>query len=88
MPLVGCRNLFQACGPTLVITPNFDSTSVGGTGTFQALREGGGCGLTKTEAAPVNAVVWRVHLLNLPALLSAQQLEGLSRRDGCDGATT
>ena len=60
MPLVGCRNVL-GCGPALVITPNFDSTSVGGTRTFQALAESGGCGLTKTAAAPANAVVWRVH---------------------------
>ena len=59
MSLVGCRNLFQVCGPALVITPNFDSTSVGGTVTFQALAEGGGCGFAKTEAATADAV-WRV----------------------------
>ena len=59
MPLVGCRNSFQVCGPPLVITPNFDSTSVGGTATFQALAGGGGCGFVKMEAATADAV-WRV----------------------------
>ncbi len=59
MSLVGCRNLFRVCGPALVITPNFDSTSVGGTVTFQALEEGGNCGVSKTETASADAV-WRV----------------------------
>jgi hypothetical protein len=57
--LVGCRNLFQVCGPGLVITPTFDSTSVGGIVTFQAWAEGGGCGPAKSETRPVLAV-WRV----------------------------
>ena len=59
MSLVGCRNLFQVCGPALAITPTWDSTSVGGTVTFQAVAEGGGCGFAKSEAAKADAV-WRV----------------------------
>ena len=55
----GCRNLFQPCGPTLVVTPNFDSTSVGGTVTFRA-AEGGGCGLAARGTVPRGAA-WRVH---------------------------
>jgi hypothetical protein len=54
--LVGCRNLFQVCGPALVITPTFDSTSVGGTVTFQAFAEGGGCGLGKAAPSAVGAM--------------------------------
>jgi len=57
--LPGCRNLFQVCGPALVITPTWDSTSVGRTVTFQAVVEGGGCGFAKPEAATADAV-WRV----------------------------
>jgi hypothetical protein len=57
--LVGCRNFFQVCGPGLVITPTFDSTSVGGTVTFQAFAEGGGCGLGKAAPSAV-AATWRV----------------------------
>ena len=55
----GCRNLFQPCGPTLVVTPTFDSTSVGGTVTFRA-AEGGGCGLAARGTVPRGAA-WRVH---------------------------
>jgi len=47
MSLMGCRHLFQVCGPALVITPPWDSTSVGGSVTFQALAQGGGCGVAK-----------------------------------------
>src|SRR2546421_7721021 len=56
--LPGCRNLFQVCGPALVIAPTWDSTSVGRTVTFQAVVEGGGCGFAKPEAATADAV-WR-----------------------------
>jgi len=55
----GCRNLFQPCGPALVVTPNFDSTSVGGTVTFRA-AEGGGCGLS-TRGTVAQGAAWRVH---------------------------
>lgn len=59
MPLAGCRNVFDVCGSALRIKPNFDSTSVGGTRTFSALTEGGGCGLTGTQTAAVKAM-WQI----------------------------
>ena len=45
--------------PRTVVTPNFDSTSVGGTATLRA-AEGGGCGLAARGTVPRGAA-WRVH---------------------------
>jgi hypothetical protein len=59
MSLMGCGHLFQVCGPALVITPTWDSTSVGGSVTFQALAQGGGCGVAKSGTATADAL-WRV----------------------------
>ena len=89
--LAGCRHLFQVCGPSLVITPTFDSTSVGGTRTFAASVDAGGCGLAKSETTPARAV-WRVQdptVVRISAITADDvvTVTGLRRGESAIGAS-